>query len=240
MHLKNLKLPSFPWRKKVDPEPEQKAPPPPEFKKGIPKFQIEEAFTCEGVRSFQCKNINDLPAMRGLMTHPYYTETRMKYTFDELLNETELEDAILSKPKITAQDILDLKLMLRIRRERINMPAEIDTIYRLASVVYVDEGESWTDYDANYNLNTKIARWKRNPEILDFFLGQSILTLHGYLTPQKIQLQDFLKTHDAIKAFQTAVHQEIRSRDSQPTSKKNASPSPVGSPNKSTMRPSVT
>ncbi len=241
MNLKKLKLPSLPWRKAPAPTAplEPAPPPPPVFKKGIPKFEIDLAFECEGVRTYQCRNIQDLPAMRGLMTHPYYEETKMKYTFDEFKAETELEDAILSKPKITAQDILDLKLLLRIRRERMAMPAEIETIYRLASLVYVDEGESWIDYDQHYNTHNKIKRWKRNPEILAFFLGQSILTLHGYLTPQKIPLQDFLKTHDAVKAFQAAVLQEIKSRESQPQSKKRESPSPAGSQPRSSTRPSV-
>lgn len=241
MNLKKLS-PHFWWtRKPVDPPPPPDPPalPAPEFKKGAPKFQIEEAFSCEGIRTFQCKDINDLPALRGLMTHQFYEQTRMKYTFDEFKNETELEDAILSKGKITAQDILDLKMIIRIRRERMVMPAELETVLNLASVVYVDEGESWIDYDHAYNKQ-KIERWRRNPEVIAFFLGQSILTLHGYLKPHEISLQDFLKTHDVLKQFQSVALQEIQSRLSQPASKKSESPSPGGSRPKSSMRPSVT
>lgn len=242
MNLKNLKLrPSFWWKKAPPPQPEEKVapPPPPTFKKGLPKFQIDEAFTCEGIRTFQCHDINDLPALRGLMTHQFYEQTRMKYTFDEFKVETELEDAILSKPKFTAQDILDLKMIIRIRRERMLMPAELETVLNLASVVYVDEGESWVDYDHAYN-KTKIDRWRRNPEVVSFFLGQSILTLHGYLKPHEISLQDFLETHDVLKKFQNVALQEIQSRLSQPASKKNESPSQDGSRPKSNIRPSVT
>lgn len=241
MPLKNLRSHFWWTRKPVDPPPppEEKTPPAPVFKKGIPKFQIEEAFSCEGIRTYQCKDINDLPALRGLMTHQFYEQTRMKYTFDEFKNETELEDAILGKPKITAQDILDLKMIVRIRRERMVMPAELETVLNLASVVYVDEGESWIDYDHAYNKQ-KIERWMRNPEILAFFLGQSIRTLHAYMKPQEISLQDFLKTHDVLKQFQNAVLLEIRSKLSQPQSKKSESPSPDGSQRKSSMRPSVT
>lgn len=221
-------------------EPEVKPPAAPVFKLSVPKFEYVEAFECEGVRTYQCKDIKDLPAMRGLMAHPYYEESRMKYTFDELENETALEDAILSKPSVNAQDLLDLKMILRLRRERMALPAELGTLYKLASVVFVDEGESWIDYDSNYCMNTKIARWKRHPEILAFFLGQSIMTLHGYLNQQEVPLRDFLKMHDDLLAFQRIVLQGISSKMSQAPSKKKESPSPVGSPNKSTTRPSVT
>ncbi len=231
--LRSLRAKEEPEQK---PEPKREAP---KFKQSLPKFEYVEAFECEGVRTFQCKQISDLPAMRGLMAHPYYEETRMRYTFTELELETKLEDAILSKPTITAQDLLDLKMILRLRRERMAMPAELETVYRLASVVYVDEGESWLDYDHNYNVNTKIARWKRNPEVLAFFLGQSIMTLHGYLKHQEMPLRDFLKTHEELIGFQKVVLREINLKMSQEPLKKNESPSRAGSPSKSTTRPSV-
>lgn len=203
------------------------------------KLEMELAFETEGVRTFTPKNINDLPAMRGLMAHMFYYEMEMRYRSEDLLLETALEDEILDKPKITMQDLITLKLILRSRRERMELPFETDSLIKLASVAFIDEGESPYEYNNTYNNEVKIPRWKRNPEVLAFFLKTPIVGLHGYLKQPDAPIHECLKTIDDIKKLQSELYRRVKSEPSQQASKKSESLSPAGSPARSTSRPSV-
>lgn len=202
-------------------------------------LEMELAFECEGVRTFTPKDINDLPAMRGLMTHMFYAEMEMRYRSEDLALETALEEEILDQPKITMQDIITLKLILRSRRERMALPFETDSLLKLASVAFIDEGENPFEYNNTYNAEVKIPRWKRNTEIIDFFLQTPILGLHGYMKQQDAPIRECLKDLEEIKKLQSELYRRAKSKPLPTTSKESASPSPAGSPSRSTIRPSV-
>ncbi len=57
-------------------------------------------------------------------------------------------------------------------KERLNLAPFPDYIYKLASVIFFDATEVPYSYDFKYNEG-KIARWKKDPEMLDFFCNIS-------------------------------------------------------------------
>ena len=166
------------WRKKF---PEQ-------------KYMIEEAFTIECRKYYQFTDVFNLPIERGLMALMVYEETRMKCSVEYLQKHIEAVRGLLRAQKI---DIFRINQLNEQLNERINFALDVDLIYRLAAVVYFDENENPSLYDAEY-CKKKIEFWKKNKSVSDFFLQQPLTELLPYLKNVDFDLDAYSTANEEL------------------------------------------
>jgi len=177
--MKPLKKNKFKnWRKKF---PEQ-------------KYMIEEAFEIGGKKYYRFTDVFNLPIERGLMSLMVYEESRMKCSVEYLQKHIEATRKLLHAGKI---DIFRINQLNEQLNERINFVLDIDLLYKLASVVYFDENENPSLYDAEY-CNKKIEFWKKNKEVADFFLQKPLTELLPYLRNVDFNLSEYSTVNEAL------------------------------------------
>ncbi len=179
-------------------QPKAKALAPPHFKRE-PKFSLEEAFTLEGVRSYAPMNASDIPAGRALLAHMAWGEVRLKMDLPDHLRWVDAFDEQLDKPRITLQEIVRMKQLTAALREHLMLPFEPVSVMKLASIMFIDEGEDPYLYDQAYNDKVKLPRWKRHPEMMDFFLCHPLIDLMPYLQPFEIDTVTYLQALNQIQ-----------------------------------------
>lgn len=139
---------------------------------------IEEAFILDGIVYYQFKeDLTTIPTDRMFGALTVYNEMEMKVDADYLRAHLAAMDKILDSPRPKLQHIVTLHNNLR---ERIELAIYPDYIYKLAAVVFFDKTENPHLYDHDH-AQTKIERWKKNPEALPFFLSSPIKKLIPYL-----------------------------------------------------------
>lgn len=151
------------------------------------KYPIEEAFTIKGRTFYKFKSGLNIPYERALKTVLFYEEVRMKITFEYLEQHTKAIDKLLLSNKI---NIFDIKKLNDILKERLNLAFDTEILYKLASIVYFDENEDPRVYDFKHNAD-KIAFWKKNSSLKDFFLQTPILELMPFLANVQENLQSY-------------------------------------------------
>jgi hypothetical protein len=173
------------------------------------RSQIQEAFTHKGVKYFTFKDIFRLPTTRGLQALDYYDEFSMRCTKSYLTKVCEAFEVILSNPK--KLDLITLATLVKHMRERIDMLPVPDHIYKLASVMFFDSTENPYFFDREY-AQKKIDLWKKDPEVLDFFLRQPLKGLIPYLNLQEGSLHTFSVVTEAINKLHKQFLSEVLSR----------------------------
>jgi hypothetical protein len=146
----------WPWKKKFKPYLIEE------------KYRVIEAFSFDGIRYLMYDNAFEVPTGRMFAALAIYTEMEMRCDREYLEAHTKAMDKLLnpSDRKLNITYIAQLNINLRERLDLMPLP---DFVYKLASVIFFDETESKYSYDFKYN-EKKIARWKKSPETLDFFL----------------------------------------------------------------------
>jgi hypothetical protein len=134
------------------------------------KFKVIEAFDHGGVKYLMFDNTDEVPTGRMLAALAIYTEMEMRVDKDYLDLHCRAMDKLINDNKkgINITYIAQLNMNLK---ERLNLMPLPDFVYKLASVVFFDETESKYSYDYAYN-EKKIAKWKKDPATLDFFLSR--------------------------------------------------------------------
>lgn len=134
------------------------------------KYRIIEAFDHGGVKYLMFDNAFEVPTGRMFAALAIYTEMEMRTDREYLEAHTRAMEKLLNPAdrKINISYISQLNINLKERLELMPLP---EFIYKLASVIFFDDTESKYSYDFDYNKK-KIARWKKDPEILDFFLSR--------------------------------------------------------------------
>jgi hypothetical protein len=201
--LRSIKLPKVlqPWKKEVIP------PGPPKFKRE-PKFTMDLAFECDGVRTYTPATAAELPAGRALIAHAFYQEVKEKMGHSDHLEWLDALDRELDKPKITLQEIIQMRMLSRAKRERLMLPFEPVSVMKLAGVMFIDEGEDPYSFDQAYFDKVKLPRWERHPEMLSFFLHHPLIDLAPYLNDFGIDIPTYL---DVLKKIEI-VHRKILHR----------------------------
>ncbi len=158
------------------------------------KHIIKEAFTTGGITYYEFDDLFNLPYQRGLEAIAVYEEMRMKCTREYLLKHTEANADILGRQKFGVNELLEMKRLNDQLHERLEWVMDTDIVYKLASVVFFDSTEKPERYEPKYALE-KIARWKKDTEVTDFFalaplkklvpfLGESSLNFRAYSAAQ--------------------------------------------------------
>lgn len=153
------------------------------------KSPIEFAFRANGVDYYQYPNPFNIPYQRGLMGIAIYEEFNMRLTKDflKLSLEAMKEELSGKKGEINMVNVVN---HVRNIEDRMDWVIEIDTVYKLASVVFFDESESPYTYDPIYNKK-KIELWKKN-KVSDFFLSLPLKDLIPFLTASQQDMQTYL------------------------------------------------
>jgi hypothetical protein len=134
------------------------------------KYKIIEAFMHDGTRYLMFENPVEVPTARMLAAQGIYVEMEMRADREYLELHWKAMDKLINENKkgINITYIAQLNQNLR---ERLNLMPLPDFVFKLASVIFFDESESPVSYDWSYN-EKKIAKWKKDPELLDFFLSR--------------------------------------------------------------------
>lgn len=134
------------------------------------KYKIVPAFDHAGVKYLMYENPVEVPTARMLAAQGIYVEMEMRADREYLDLHCKAVDKILNENK-KGINVTYLAQLNQNLRERLNLMPLPDFVFKLASVIFFDETESPVSYDWTYN-EKKIAKWKKDPELLDFFLSR--------------------------------------------------------------------
>lgn len=160
------------------------------------KYRITDAFDHDGVKYLMFENPAEAPTARMLAAQAIYVEMEMRCDKEYLELHTKAMDKILDDNK-KGINIRYIALLNQNLRERLNLMPLPDFVFKLASVIFFDESESPISYDFSYN-EKKIAKWKKDPETLDFFLSRLATELIPSLKPAEKSTHMFFQVAEKI------------------------------------------
>ncbi len=153
--------------------------------------RVDKAFISGGVQYYYIKDTFNTFSHRALNALAVYEKWNMKCNSEYLKLFTSTIDKILSNPsQINVGEIYIANKNLKERLEWA-LPTE-DVIWEFAAVAFFDETESPYKYDPDY-AKVKIARWKKNNSIEDFFLSIPIKDLIPCPNISKQDLQTYFQ-----------------------------------------------
>lgn len=151
----------------------QKEPP---YNVDHPDFEgkIEAAFVAKGVTYYRFKHDYDMPVGRYKYVTNYLHQVDLRMTTSTLREYIKQIEAWLdgSKQHINPGKAL---ILLKKMESRANLEFDVETVRKLASVVYFDDTEILSTYDFPHNRK-KIQKWI-DGNVLDFFLTRPISEL---------------------------------------------------------------
>jgi len=145
------------------------------------RYKVVEAFVHNGTRYLMFENNVEVPTARMLAAQGIYVEMEMRCDKEYLDLHTRAMDKLINDNKkgINITYIAQLNQNLKDRLSLMPLPG---FVFKLASVIFFDESESPVSYDFSYN-EKKIATWKKDPELLAFFLSRLATELIPSLQP---------------------------------------------------------
>jgi hypothetical protein len=152
------------------------------------KQKLVKAFEYRGRTYYMFDDIFQMPSIRGLQALDYYEEFQMRCTKEYLTRFTEACEKILSNNKKI--DLTGLAILIKHLQERLTLIPVSEHVYKLASVVFFDDSENPYNFDREYNKK-KIDLWKKDPNVLTFFLQTPLKDLIPYLDSQSTSLVTF-------------------------------------------------
>lgn len=177
------------WRIELDKRREQKN-----------KYRIEYAFTSGGTKYYRFADITNLPYERGLMALVAYNEVEMRCSREFLIKYQGAVDKLLHDQKI---DIFKIQQLNEILKQRLQLPTDVDLLYKLASICFFDESENPAVYEPAY-AEKKIAKWRKDKGVHDFFMQTPLLELMPFLGSVDTDLDTF----SALQAEIDAIHSQ--------------------------------
>ena len=171
------------------------------------KYRIEYAFTCGGTKYYRFADIANLPYERGLSALLVYNELEMRCTRAFLAEYAKAVDSILSDVKRI--DIYKIKGLNELLKQRLSMPTDVDLMYKLASVCFFDKTENPKVYESSY-AEKKIAKWRKDKGVADFFMQTPLLELMPFLQRLDIDLDTYTPLNEELnqlhsKQVQTSI-----------------------------------
>jgi hypothetical protein len=160
----------------------------------------EVVFEVGGRRFYRYINELEIPVQRALCASDFYTELEQKVEKDylEVLFEAVLEC-------INANKITDVVILVKEAKSRLTHITHLGLMYKLASVVYIEEGENPETFDIVF-AEKKIAFWQEHAKDVDaFFLQMPIGAYIPYLQELGQSLQSYSQMQ-AMDIKQTYEH----------------------------------
>lgn len=135
---------------------------------------VEIAFYSGGKPYYKLSDLFNTFTERGLDAYQVYEEVSMRIDKKDLQVFVDKIKDSLNKNPIQLIEITKLITLLEERISLVIAPREL--IWKMGSVAYFDESESPYTYDSLY-AQKKIALWKKNGDVDDFFLFQQLSSL---------------------------------------------------------------
>lgn len=154
------------------------------------KYIITYSFSLGDRHYFRFDDLLNIGYDRALKTLVYYKEMDMNADREFLKLHTQAIDNILKRASLTIDDLLDVRMLNNQLKQRLELPKEPDLMYKLASVVFFDQHENPQVYEFKYG-EKKIAAWKKNASLHDFFLQKPLQELIPYLRYADESLQQY-------------------------------------------------
>ena len=135
----------------------------------------------------------------------------MRVSKDYLTDYIKAMKAILGDPK--GVNVSDCAIITNQLAERSQFIVDADLLYKLASVMYFDENESPYRYDFAYG-NKKIAKWKKERDVEDFFLNTPIKDFLFFTDILEKDLSSYLRTTERIKIqHEKEIYEQLSKRN---------------------------
>ena len=164
------------------------------------KYRIEYAFTCGGTKYYRFADITNLPYERGLMALVAYNEVEMRCSREFLVKYQGAVDKLLHEQRI---DIFKIQQLNEILKQRLQLPTDVDLLYKLASICFFDKSENPAVYEPAY-AEKNIAKWRKDKGVRDFFMQTPLLELMPFLGSVDTDLDTF----SALQAEIDAIHSQ--------------------------------
>ncbi len=175
------------------------------------KYRIEYAFTCGGTKYYRFADITNLPYERGLQAMYIYNQVEMRCSRAFLLRVTEAIEKTLSGTEINITKIYEINKMLQ---QRLQMPCDVELLYKLASVAFFDKTENPAVYEEAY-AEKKIAKWRKDKGVADFFSQKPLTELMPFLQNVGVGLDiysklntELNKTHSELLRTLTSIKEQ--------------------------------
>jgi hypothetical protein len=169
--------------------------------------KIEVAFASGGATYYRFKQDYDMPVGRYKYVQQTIYEVDMRMTLEMLKGYIEKLKSEVGGKKGKVDLIEATKTLIKMESHA-NLAFNVDTVERLASVVYFDDTEILTTYDKKKG-EEKISRW-RLYECMDFFIQRPIVEL---LRLKNSSMQDL----EAYVKWQKDVFSDLTSDTSAPS-----------------------
>lgn len=169
---------------------------------------IEPAFKIGGETYYRFADLNNLPYKRGLMAYAVYNELDMRCTREYLEQHTKAIDSILTAQEI---NVFDIKKLNDQMKQRLSLTADVELMYKLASVAYFDKNESPEGYDVAYNQK-KIAKWKKESSVEAFFLSQPLMDLLPFLNSVDFDLNTYSELNKELNQLHSDILRMLNSK----------------------------
>lgn len=166
-----------------------------------------EAFRYKGKIYYHFTDSFKMPAGRAIAALAIYEELKMRCD-DEYLKKHIRATELILNPESRRIDLSKLVLINNNLKERLNLAPFPDHIYKLASVTFFDEYENPFNYDFAYN-EKKIKEWKRDPDMLYFFLKMQFSDLMPFGNMSKETAEGYFRTTEKINQIHLKQLQEI-------------------------------
>lgn len=184
------------WRKEMDKRRKQKE-----------KYRIEYAFTSGGTKYYRYADISNLPYERGLSALCVYNELEMRCSRQFLEHYVDAMHKVLRSKQI---DIYKINALVELVEQRLKMPTDVDLMYKLASVCFFDDTENPRVYDPEY-AERKIAKWRKDKKVADFFTQMPLLELMPFLQQSSIDLDTYMEVNKQLNKLTTEYIRTITS-----------------------------
>jgi len=160
------------------------------------KYLMVPAFEIGGRRYFMFDSQTDAPTGRQMASLAIYNEMNMRCTREYLELHTRAMEKLLSDPKkINVTVIGQLNVNLKERLDLMPLP---EFVWKLGSVVFLDEHENPYTYD--YELNEeKIKFWKGAGMSVDFFSKTPLAQSVPWLQESQNGSQDYTGIGEAVE-----------------------------------------
>lgn len=130
---------------------------------------VDQAFISGGKNYYKLSDLFNTFTERGMEAYQVYDEVAMR------ADTATLKEFIAKfKNDLNTGKLMDCAITLNFLEERVNLiipPKAL--IWKMGAVAYFDETESPYTYDAIY-AQKKIAKWKANGDVDDFFLYKQL------------------------------------------------------------------
>jgi hypothetical protein len=164
-----------------------------------------EAFRHNGKVYYHFEDTSKAPAGRTLCALAIYEELRMRCTREYLEKHIRATEILLNGGEKGRVDLVNLALINANLKERLALAPYPDHIYKLASVTFFDETESPFSYDFVYNQK-KIEEWKKDPELLNFFLTTPFKDLMPSLSTSGLNAQTYFNIAEQINKIHASAY----------------------------------